>query len=100
MKNTLLPTLTESLQEAIQQAQSVNAHQDAQVTFDRLHQDLEAQNPQAADLLAILWREYLGAQRSATFWKELCQVEKHLSERLSESHLQLKQNYLRLMQEQ
>ncbi|MBD2258970.1 hypothetical protein [Pseudanabaena sp. FACHB-2040] len=100
MKSTLFPTLTESLQEAIQLAQSVNSHQEAQATFERLHQELETQNPQAADLLALLWREYLGSQRSATFWKELCQVEKHLSDRLSESHLQLKQNYLRLMQEQ
>jgi hypothetical protein len=99
MKNTLLPTLTETLQDAIQQAQANNP-QAAQATFEHLHQTLEAQNPQAADLLALLWREYLSAQRSATFWKELCQVEKHLSERLSESNLQLKQNYLRLMQEQ
>lgn len=100
MKSTVSPSPTETLQAAIRLAQSVNSHQAAQATFEQLHQTLEAENPPVADLLALLWREYLGSQRSATFWQELCQVEKHLSERLSESHLQLKQSYQRLMQEQ
>ncbi|NJN21931.1 MAG: hypothetical protein HC812_13035 [Leptolyngbya sp. RL_3_1] len=51
-------------------------------------------------MMQLLWREYVASRRSATFWQELCQVEKHLSERITESHIQLRQNYLRLMQEQ
>jgi hypothetical protein len=61
---------------------------------------MQAEHPEYAAMLQMLWREYVSTQRSAAFWQELCQVEKHLSERITESHIQLKQNYLRLMQEQ
>lgn len=98
MKTAVSLSPTESLQTVMSLAQ--RDPQAAQAEFETLHQTLERQSPQAADLVALLWREYLTAQRSARFWQELCQVEKHLSERLSESHLQLKQNYQRLMQEQ
>lgn len=90
----------EALQEAMQLAQTVDTHTQANALFDRLHRDLEAENPAYAELLQTVWKDYMSAQRSAAFWQELCQVEKHLSERLTESHIQLKQNYLRLMQEQ
>ncbi|HEY9761907.1 MAG TPA: hypothetical protein V6D07_05250 [Trichocoleus sp.] len=100
MKSAVAPSLGEALQEAIKLAQTVEQHSEAQAVFERLHQELQGQHSPAADLLAVLWREYLRSQRSTLFWQELCQVEKHLSEQLSESHLQLKQNYLRLIQEQ
>lgn len=99
MNTVLSPSLLESLQEATRLAQSVETYPQAQATFAELYEQVETSTPEAAELLKILWREYISAQRSAIFWQELCQVEKHLSERLSESHLQLKQNYLRLMQE-
>jgi len=59
-----------------------------------------AENPQAADLLEILWNEFVAANRSATFWQQICDVEKELSERMAQTNVQLKQEYLRLIQEQ
>ncbi len=100
MTTTLSPTLAEALQAAIQLAQTMDRQGEAHEAFNQLHSTLEAENPDCAALLQILWREYMATQRSAAFWQELCQVEKHLSERITESHIQLRQNYLRLMQEQ
>lgn len=100
MKSAVAPSLNETLQEAIKLAQAADQHSEAQTAFERLHRELEAQHSPSADLLAVLWREYVRSQRSTLFWQELCQVEKHLSEQLSESHLQLKQTYLRLVEEQ
>jgi hypothetical protein len=98
MNQTLSAVST--LSEAIQLAQDVNTHAEAHAAFNTIHDELVVEQPQAAAMLQLLWREYVTTQRSAAFWQELCQVEKNLSERIAESHLQLRQNYLRLMQEQ
>ena len=91
---------TETLKTAMNMAQSVEKQAEAHEIFHQLHETVRAENPEYAAMLQMLWRDYVAAQRSAAFWQELCQVEKHLSERITESHIQLKQNYLRLMQEQ
>ena len=92
--------LSSRLQTAIGQAQTVQQHPEANQTFEAMLADLKTQSPEAADLLAQLWQEYISSKRSSLFWEQLSEVEKNLSDRLSESHMQLKQNYLRLMQEQ
>jgi len=100
MKTLASESLMASLRDAMGLAEDVNQQPQAHEAFDAIYGDLEAINPDLAEMIQVLWKEYVAAERSASFWKELCQVEKHLSERIAESHLQLKQNYLRLMQEQ
>ncbi|MBE9156614.1 hypothetical protein IQ265_07195 [Nodosilinea sp. LEGE 06152] len=92
--------LSSRLQTAISLAQSVQQHPKAHEAFQNVLEELETQSPEAAVLLAQLWQEYISSKRSSLFWEQLSEVEKNLSDRLSESHMQLKQNYLRLMQEQ
>ncbi|MFE4106075.1 hypothetical protein [Almyronema epifaneia] len=100
MTKATLQAPTETLKEAIALAKDPDNSQQAQAQFQAICQQLAASESEAADLLQMLWKEYVATQRSATFWQEMCQVEKHLSERISENHIQLKQNYLRLMREQ
>lgn len=96
-----LPTdLSTRLQLAIGLAKDVQQHSEAHQAFQEVIGELNTESPLAAELLEQLWREYIGTQRSSLFWEQLSEVEKNLSDRLSESHIQLKQNYLRLMQEQ
>ncbi|WP_035991820.1 hypothetical protein [Leptolyngbya sp. KIOST-1] len=92
--------LSSRLQQATTLARQVQQHPEAHQAFQAVLDEIRPQSSQAADLLEQLWGEYIGSQRSSLFWEQLSEVEKNLSERLSESHMQLKQNYLRLMQEQ
>jgi hypothetical protein len=92
--------LSSRLQTAISLARQVQQHPEAHQAFQAVLGEIKAESPIAADLLEQLWKEYIGSQRSSQFWEQLSEVEKNLSNRLSESHIQLKQNYLRLMQEQ
>lgn len=100
MDKTLAQSPTEALEAAMKLAQNVETQSEAHATFNELYEHLRYDKPEMATMLQMLWREYTASQRSAAFWQELCQVEKHLSERITENHLQLRQNYLRLMQEQ
>ncbi|MFQ4136847.1 hypothetical protein PGN35_011060 [Nodosilinea sp. PGN35] len=96
-----LPTdLSTRLQMAMGLAKNVEQHPEAHQAFQDVIEAIKPESPVAADLLEQLWRDYIGTQRSSLFWEQLSEVEKNLSDRLSESHIQLKQNYLRLMQEQ
>jgi hypothetical protein len=88
------------LQTAIDLAQTLDQHSQAQIAFQELVEDMNNQSPLLAVLLQRLWKEYLSSQRSSLFWEQLSTMEKQLSDQLTESHLQLKQNYLRLIQEQ
>lgn len=92
--------LSSRLQSAINLAQQVQHHPEAQQAFQEVLGELKTQDPVAAVLLEQLWQEYIGTKRSSVFWEQLSEVEKNLSDRMSESHIQLKQNYLRLVQEQ
>jgi len=100
MNKPLSQSPVKALEAAIDLAQDGDAHEAAHATFNEVLETVREGDPQAAAMLQMLWREYVTTQRSANFWQELCQVEKHLSERITESHIQLRQNYLRLMQEQ
>lgn len=100
MNRATFQSLSESLETAIKLAQDANTQADAHAAFNQLYESVRYETPELATLLQMLWREYAASQRSANFWQELCQVEKHLSERITENHLQLRQNYLRLIQEQ
>jgi hypothetical protein len=100
MNTTATKSTVAALTTAIKLAQDVKTQTEAHAAFDELYETVRSEHPELATLLQMLWREYATAQRSAAFWQELCQVEKHLSERIAESHTQLRQDYLRLVQEQ
>lgn len=100
MNKPLSESPVKALETAINLAQDGTSHEKAHATFNEVLENVRANDPQSAAMLQMLWREYVTSQRSVNFWQELCQVEKHLSERITESHIQLRQNYLRLMQEQ
>jgi hypothetical protein len=88
------------LQECIKLAQNLATHEKAKAEFRQWCDRLAQENPQAADLLTLLWEETIRANRSALFWEELTNVEKELSDRMTQQTIQLQQNYLRLVQEQ
>ncbi|MEM6839636.1 MAG: hypothetical protein AAF609_22705 [Cyanobacteria bacterium P01_C01_bin.120] len=100
MNQPLSQSPVKALELAIKLAHSGDSHEQAHAAFNEALDAVRSHDPQTAAMLQMLWREYVTTQRSATFWQELCQVEKHLSERITESHMQLRQNYQRLMQEQ
>lgn len=92
--------LATRLQLALDLAQTVETHSEASHLVQTIVADLQGQSPEAIALFEQLWRAYISSQRSSQFWQQISEAEKHLSDRLSASHVQLKQNYLRLMQEQ
>lgn len=92
--------LSTQLQSALDLAQAVETHAEASRLVQTIVAELEGQSPEAIALFEQLWRAYISSQRSSQFWQRTSEAEKQLSDRLTESHVQLKQNYLRLMQEQ
>ena len=100
MNKTVSQAPAQALETAMKLARDVETQHEAHAVFNELCESLQSDVPEVATMLQMLWREYVTSQRSVAFWQELCQVEKHLSERITENHLQLRQNYLRLMQEQ
>ena len=68
--------------------------------FEALLTQVEAESPAAAPLLRQLWQALTSVQRSAAFWQVMSDAEKDLSDKMSATNIQLKQNYMRLIQEQ
>ena len=99
MPYSLTPKQTALLQECLSLAQDVTCHADAERLFLDLEAELSADEA-TREVLTELWKNVLAARRSAAFWEQISDVEKNMSEQLASSHLQLRQNYLRLMQEQ
>lgn len=93
------PNPVAQLRKCISLAQEVANHAQANQAFEQLRDSLATENPQAAELMELLWQEIIAARRSAEFWHEMSNVEKDLSNRMMENMTQLRQNYLRLMQE-
>lgn len=89
-----------TLDGAIALAKESQNYNSATQQFEALAAQIEADSPPAATLLKQLWAEYLSAQRSALFWKGMSDAERGLSEKMVQGNLQLKQNYMRLIQEQ
>ena len=80
-------------------AQDVGSHAEATRAFEQLSGIIDAENPMAAQLLEMLWEEAILARRSALFWQQMSDVEKDMANRMMENMTQMRQNYLRLMQE-
>ena len=81
-------------------AGEANTHSEAKQAFNQIQNRVAETCPDAVELVDLLWKELLSAQRSAIFWQELSDMEKNLGEKLAEKQVQLKQNYMRLVQEQ
>jgi len=90
----------EQLQALLRLAETVGNHPDAHHQFQAWVADLRVNEPEVAALMEQLWQAYVASQRSAHFWQQRTQMEQRLSNRLSQHHAQLQQNYLRLVQEQ
>ncbi|MBW4637514.1 MAG: hypothetical protein KME05_04635 [Gloeocapsa sp. UFS-A4-WI-NPMV-4B04] len=93
------PDQIAQLRKCISLAQEVANHPQANQAFEQLRDSVATENPQAAELMELLWKEAIAARRSAEFWRDMSNVEKDLSNRMMENMSQLRQNYLRLMQE-
>lgn len=89
-----------ALKGAVALAQDPKTHPQAKEQFEQLCASLESEHAEVTELLQQLWQEYVSLQRSAAFWEGMSDAEKGLSEKMAEKNIQLKQNYLRLMQEQ
>ncbi len=81
-------------------ANDFSRHLEANQAFAEFQDQLAIDYPIMAEMLGILWGEMLSARRSATFWEHLSDMERQLTEQMAESHIQLQQNYFRLMDEQ
>lgn len=99
MTQSLTQEQTAQLRECFLLAQDPKQHRNASQTFTQLMDDVGS-NSAATELLEALWQEVLIARRSASFWQQFSDIEKEMSNKLAESHFQLRQNYLRLVQEQ
>jgi hypothetical protein len=76
------------LKKCLTLAQDVGSHTEAHRAFEQLCGIIDAENPMAAQLLEMLWEDAILARRSALFWQQMM-----------ENMTQMRQNYLRLMQE-
>lgn len=90
----------EQLQACLLLTQNTANHEEAEEQYRQLRDRLIADHAELASILDLMWKELLASRRSAFFWEEMCNVEQRLTERMAESHVQLRQNYLRLVQEQ
>ncbi len=95
------PSLLEvTLSGAIALTKSGDNYDQANEQFEALLSQVETESPTVAPLLKRLWKEYTSVQRSAAFWEVMSDAEKDLSDKMSATNIQLKQNYMRLIQEQ
>jgi hypothetical protein len=84
---------------AIALAQELQTHNEAKDKFAALLTQLNQENQPMADLVKLLWDEYIASQRGSAFWQEMSDVEKALAEGAMQQTIQSKQNYMRLVQE-
>jgi hypothetical protein len=90
----------DQIQACLSLASDLSRHSEANQSFVELQTQLANDNPQAAEMLGVLWNEILTVRRSATFWEQISNVERKISEDMAANHFRLQQNYLRLIQEQ
>ncbi|UBF24053.1 hypothetical protein K9N68_20265 [Kovacikia minuta CCNUW1] len=99
MTQSLNHEQTAQLQVCLDLAHDPKQHADARQTFAQLQNSLVDKSA-TIELLETLWNEVLAARRSAALWEQANNLEKELTKRMAEHHVQLNQNYLRLIQEQ
>lgn len=98
------PHPIDQIQRCLSLVSDLSRHPEATQSFVALCNQLTIDQPidpnLLDELLRLLWDEVLSARRSARFWEQISDVERQISEDMAASHLQLQQNYLRLLQEQ
>lgn len=99
MTQSLTQEQSTQLQACFSLAQNPTQQPDASQMFALLRQSVGL-DPAAAELMEALWNEILVARRTAAFWQQMTDIEKEMTEKLAANHFQLKQNYIRLLQEQ
>jgi hypothetical protein len=99
MADSLTPAQQTLLQECLELAQDIKSHADAASKFANLRDSLTT-NPATLTVIDSLWDAVLTSRRASAFWEQLSDAEQALSQRLADNHVQLQQNYLRLVQEQ
>lgn len=87
------------LKRCLMLAQDVTNHAEANRAFEQLCNVIDAENPMAAQLLEMIWHEAIAARRASVFWQQMSEVEKDMANKMMENMTQMRQNYLRLMQE-
>ncbi|MGG6293554.1 hypothetical protein ACQ4M4_03935 [Leptolyngbya sp. AN02str] len=92
--------LMETLQTCFDLARNPKTQTDASEIFAEVQQQLTDHDAVTQELVNRLWKEVVTARRSAAFWEQISDVERTMTEQLAANHVQLQQNYLRLMQEQ
>lgn len=100
MTQTSSTSQIDHLQHCLSLAQDLARHDEASQAFEQWRSSIAHEPPATLQMIDLLWQEVLTARRSAACWREICDVEKQLSERIAENHVQLRQNYLRLVREQ
>lgn len=99
MSQTVAANPIDYLQECLSLANDRSRYPEADQAFTKLKETL-ATDPVVSEILAMLWDEVLSARRSATLWEQLSDIERQFTEQMTANHVQLQQNYLRLLQEQ
>jgi uncharacterized membrane-anchored protein YjiN (DUF445 family) len=99
MPHSLTQEQVTLLQSCFSMAQELAQHKDADRAFTNLKESLSA-DPATIEMIEMVWKELLTARRSGAFWQQASDVERSMTESLANNHLQLQQNYLRLVQEQ
>lgn len=79
-------------------AKDPTRHADAKRKFLDLEETFTGEGV-PVELIETLWKEVLAARRAEAFWHQISDVERTMTERITDDHVQLQQNYLRLMQE-
>lgn len=100
MGQSVAPEAIAQIQECLSLTHDFSRHAEASEAFAKLQSQFADTDPLAAQLLGLLWEEMLAARRSAVFWEQISNIERGLTEEMTAHHLQLQQNYLRLVQEQ
>ncbi|MEB3231251.1 MAG: hypothetical protein VKJ64_09595 [Leptolyngbyaceae bacterium] len=95
-----LSAYTSELQECLNLIKDAATRELAVQKYTLLRDRILTQYPAMVDLLDMTWDALLTSRRTAHVWERLCNTEKQLTDRMAESHVQLQQNYLRLVQEQ
>ncbi|NET08708.1 MAG: hypothetical protein F6K09_09450 [Merismopedia sp. SIO2A8] len=88
------------LQDCLRLVKDIHSHEQADQMYQALRDRLVVEQPDAVELMDMMWKTLVASYQSAALWEKLCQSEQQLTDRMVESHVQLQQSYYRLVQEQ
>ncbi|WP_416676205.1 hypothetical protein [Egbenema bharatensis] len=83
------------LQACLVLARESEHHQEANQTFSQLQDRLATEHPIAAAVMRLMWDELLSTHRLADFLEQMSNIERQFAEQMTQSHIQIHQNYLK-----